>query len=223
MNRPKGRFPGAEDPLGLVQDELDGRSRSEAPPRPRRFRPGDARQAPARTHDDFPPCPAERSENTWRLVRLFVETGKAYGRTRVVSPWQLGEDLAFKINHDRAILEFVRDHRDLLEDLLSRMIRIYWKHYVTDRMSRTQILNEYLDDYWADLWDQAKTEYATDEIQRLEAAGQLKTIPRNLAGSLQNDAEYQAVLADLRTDERIRAQLSNSNHQLESDQPEPQS
>lgn len=206
------------DPLALSLDDLDDKPQHESKTR--------TQHRPA-SPPDFPPCPPERSENTWRLVRLFVETGKAYGRTRLVSPWQLGEDLAFKINHDRAVLEFIRDHADLVDDLLSRMIRIYWEHYVDDRMSRTAIVNQYLDDYWDDLWDQAKTEYATDEIKRLEAAGQLRSVPAPNWHSLANDADYQSALQDLRTEERLRAELSNQLNNLNPDEsngnPDPAS
>jgi hypothetical protein len=205
-----------EDPQGRALDDLDERPASAD-------RPSRSGRAPARPHEDFPPCPAERSENTWRLVRLFAETGKANGRLRVVSPWQLAEDLAFKINHDDTILAFIKDHPDLVEDILGRMIKLYWQHYVTDGMSRRAIVDQYLDDYWEDLWDQAKTQYATDEIQRLDAAGQLKVVPKVHRQSLMNDVGYQAALQDLRTEERLRAELSNRKHQLESGTDEPQS
>jgi len=205
-----------DDPQGRALDDLDERPSAEP-------RTGSGRTPARWTHEDFPPCPAERSEKTWRLVRLFVEIAKANGRVRVVSPWQLGEDLAFKINHDTAILAFIKDHPDLAEDILGRMVKIYFEHYVTDGMSRRAVVDQYLDDYWEDLFDQAKTQYATDEIQRLDAAGQLKTVPRTRRQSLMNDVGYQAALQDLRTDELLRAELSNRKHQLESGTGEPQS
>ena len=202
---PSRSYPGwqTDDPLGLVQDELDDRPPpSEAPPRSATPRPRRTAAPPP----DFPECPPERSERTWRLVRLFIETGEAYGRTRVISPWQLGKDLAVKINHDQAILSFIQANgQDLAEDILGRMIKIYWEHYVDDGMSRTAIVNQYLDDYWSDLFDQAKTDYATDEIQRLEAAGELKTIPAKHWHTLANDVDYQDSLQDLGVMDKLRS------------------
>lgn len=225
MARPKPFVRGSDDPQARALSDLDDKPRPEARPRARQS--GHTRPIPP----DFPECPAERSERTWRLVRLFVETGEAYGRVRVVSPWHLGKELAAKINADRDILDFIKEHgQDFTQDLLSRMIRIYWKHYVTDSMSRTQVLNEYLDDYWDDLWDQAKTEYATDCFQRLDAEGKLKTTPHLIyrddpgPGSLLNDAEYQAALQDIRTTAKLREQVAE--HQLasvETEDDEPQS
>jgi hypothetical protein len=207
---PSRTYPGwqADDPLGLVQDEFDDRPRPEAPPRPNRIRPGEHTQRPATPHIDFPACPPERTERTWRLVRLFVQTGEAYGRTRVVSPWLLGKELAAKINHDHDVLAFIAEYgQDLAEDILARMIRIYWRDYVDSGMSRTAIVNQFLDDYWSDLFDRAKTQYATDEFARLEAAGKLKTTPHRGFQSLMNDAEYQEALRDIAVDTKLQQQL----------------
>jgi hypothetical protein len=221
--RPPSRsYPGwqSDDPLGLVQDELEDRPRSEAlPPRPVRNRPGE-RPRPAVPPPGFPECPPERGERTWRLVRLFIETSEAYGRVRVVSPWRLGEELATKIKTDGPVSKFVAEYgADWAEDILARMIRIYWEHYVDDGMSRTAIVNQFLDDYWPDLFDQAKTQYATDEIQRLDAAGKLKTVPKTHWHSLAGDSDYQAALQDLRVMEKLRAEVD----QLETEEDEPQS
>jgi hypothetical protein len=219
--REKFRPPGSDDPLSLAQNELEDRPQPEE--RPRRSWRAPSQPKPQQ-HHDFPPCPPERTERTWRLVRLFIETGKAYGRTRVVSPWQLAEDLVTKIKHDQQIWAFIRQHgNDLTEDLLGRMIRIYWQHYVDEHMTRNAIVNQFIDDYWTDLWDQAKTQYATDEIQRLDAAGQLKTVPGNQYGSLANDTDYRNALQELRVEERLRSQLLDPNHQLESGNDQPQS
>ncbi len=223
MDRPRGRFPGSDDPLALVQEELEGKTRREAPPRPRGRLPGEPRPATPPVHPDFPACPPERTERTWRLVRLFVQTGEAVGRTRVVSPWLLGKELASKINHDHDILRFIDEHgQDLAEDILGRMIRIYWRDYVDTGMSRNVVVNHFLDDYWADLFDRAKTQYATDEFQRLEAAGQLKTTPHRGFRSLMNDTEYQEALRDIDVDAKLKHQLIDRlNPEEPTGNPEP--
>ena len=206
-----------DDPTSVVLDDLE----HPHPDRASRTAGSARRTAPP---PDFPECPPERSERTWRLVRLFVETGEAYGRTRVISPWQLGKDLAVKINHDRAILSFIwANGQDLAEDILGRMVKIYWQHYVDDGMSRTAIVNQYLDDYWEDLWDQAKTEYATDEIQRLDAAGQLKVMPKTHWHSLANDTDYQAALQDLAVMEKLQESSAAVVRPVESQGPDRQS
>jgi hypothetical protein len=166
--------------------------------------PRSSRQHRAAPPPDFPPCPPERGENNWRLVRLFIETGEANGRTRVISPWLLAKELAARISADPVVLKFISDQgAEMAEDILSRMIRLYWRFYVDSGMSRTAIVNQYLDDYWDDLFDQAKTEYTTDLIQADIAAGTLKVIPHREVRSLQNDAEYQAALENLRVEERL--------------------
>lgn len=218
--RPPSRsYPGwpSDDPLGLVQDELDERPRPEPNRPPRGRRPDEPR--PARTYDDFPPKPDNRSERTWRLVKLFIQTAGQHGRVRVVSPWQLAEDLVVKINNDPAIVAFMKAHgEDLVEELFGRMVRIYWDRYVDGGTSRSGIVNGFLDDSWTDLWDQAKTQHATDEIQRLDAAGKLKAVPAPHWHSLANDVDYQAALQDLRVNE-----LLVSKEQLESGSADRQS
>jgi hypothetical protein len=208
--REKFRLPGSDDPLALAQQGLEGDPQSEHPPRPRGRRPGEYRSAAA-PPPAFPECPADRTERTWRLVRQFIETGEACGRTRVVSPWLLGKELSAKINIDRQVLEFVADNgHEMSDDVLSRMIEIFWKHYVTSSMSRTQILNEFLDDYWSDLFDQAKMAYATDYFRRLHAEGKLHTTPHLIQRehpenySLGNDEEYQAALQRIRVAAKLR-------------------
>jgi hypothetical protein len=230
VERPRGRFPGSDDPLALVQQELEGRSQSEPAPRPRGRRPGEYRPAAA-PPPAFPECPPDRTERTWRLVRHFIETGEAYGRTRVVSPWLFGKELSAKINTDRQVLAFIAANgHEMSDDVLGRMIEIFWKHYVTSSMTRTQILNEFLDDYWADLFDQAKTAYATDYFQRLDAEGKLHTTPHLIQRehpenySLGNDEEYQAALQKIRVAAKLREQVAE--HQLatvESEDAEQQS
>lgn len=222
MNRPTGRFPGSDDPLALAQDALDDRPRPEAPARSRRSRPAERRQ-PTAPPPDFPECPPDRGERTWRLVRLFVETGEAYGRTRVVSPWLLGKELAAKINTDSGVRRFIAEYGGTwAEDILSRMIRIYWRDYVDSQTSRTMLVTQYLDDYWSDLFDQAKIQYATDEFQRLDAAGQLKTTPHKGYRSLLNDAEYQDALKEIDVEAKLRQQLVDPlNPEDTKSNPEP--
>lgn len=224
MNRPTGRYPGSDDPLALAQDALEDRPRAEPQSRSRRPRSGERRQAPG-PPPDFPECPPDRGQRTWRLVRLFVETGEAYGRTRVVSPWLLGKELAAKISTDRDVTRFLAEYGgDWTEDILSRMIRIYWRDYVDDATSRTMIVNQYLDDYWADLFDRAKIQYATDEFQRLAAAGQLKTKPHKGYRSLLNDDEYQTALREIDVEAKLRQQLVDPlNPEDTNDHPEPTS
>lgn len=229
MNRYRARFqpPGSDDPLALAQSELEDR-RQPSEPRPRSRRPGDPRPT---TPPAFPECPPDRTERTWRLVRLFIETGEAYGRTRVVSPWLLGKELSAKINTDRQVRKFIAANGHAIsDDVLGRMIEIFWRHYVTDSMTRTQVLNEFLDDYWTDLFDQAKTAYATDYFQRLDAEGKLHTTPHLIQRehpenySLGNDEEYQSALQSIRVAAKLREQVAE--HQLasvESEDDEPQS
>lgn len=218
--REKFRPPGSDDPLALAQQGLEGDPQPQAAPRPRGRRPGEYRPAAA-PPPAFPECPADRTERTWRLVRQFIETGEAYGRTRVVSPWMLGKELSAKINTDRKVLEFIAANgHEVSDDVLSRMIGIFWKHYVTDSMTRSQVLNEFLDDYWADLFDQAKTAYATDYFQRLDAEGKLHTTPHLIQRehpenySLGNDEEYQDALQRIRVAAKLREQVAE--HQLAS-------
>ena len=143
----------------------------------------------------------------------------------MVSPWLLGKELAAKLHTDSDVVKFIADYGpDWAEDILSRMIRIYWRDYVDSGMSRTQIVNQYLDDYWVDLFDRAKTQYATDEFQRLEAAGQLKTTSHKGFQSLMNDEEYQAALREIDVEAKLRQQLIDPlNPEVVNDDPEPAS
>lgn len=219
--REKFRPPGSDDPLALAQQGLESPPQPEPPPRPRGRRPGEYRPATPPAHPAFPDCPADRTERTWRLVRQFIEAGEAYGRTRVVSPWLFGKELSTKINTDRQVLAFIAANgHEMSDDVLGRMIEIFWKHYVTDKMTRTKILNEFLDDYWSDLFDQAKTAYATDYFQRLDAEGKLHTTPHLIQRehpenySLGNDEEFQAALQRIRVAAKLREQVVE--HQLAS-------
>lgn len=202
MARSRNFVRGSDDPQARALDDLADRSPSEAKPRS----PG--RRQPAAGPPDFPECPPDRGPRTWRLVRLFIETGEVYGRTRVISPWQLGKELTAKISSHPPVQHFIVEYGgDWAEDILGRMIRIYWRDYIDSGMRRTAVVNQFLDDYWDDLFDRAKTQYATDEFQRLEAAGQLKTSPHMGFRSLLNDGEYQEALRDIQVDAKLREQL----------------
>lgn len=222
MARSRNFVRGSDDPQARALDDLDDRP-TPGPPasRPRGRRSGESRAVPL----DFPECPPDRGERTWRLVRLFIETGETYGRTRVVSPWLLGKELAARLSTDNDVSAFIAEYgADWAEDILTRMIRIYWRDYVDSSTSRTMVVNQYLDDYWADLFDQAKTQYATDEFQRLEAAGMLKTKPHQGFQSLLNDPEYQAAMRDIKVEGQLREQLMNPlNPDGANDHPEPAS
>lgn len=215
MARSRGRFPapGSDDPLALVQDDLEGRSRpSGRPDRPRRSNPEPERRRSVPVLD-FPECPADRSERTWRLTRQFIEAGEATGMRRVVSPWVFARELAATIKASRPVLDFIAANgQDLAEDIFGRMIRLFWRDYVTHGIGRSMAVNLFLDDYWDDLFDQAKTQYTTDRIQEQIARGTLKVHPKRNYHSLLNDADYQATLADLRVHDKLESQLSQPLH-----------
>lgn len=207
MARPRSQFPvpGSEDPMARALDDLEDRPQAEARPR-RRTRSNEPRRPdPAR---DFPECPPERTERTWRVTRLFVETGEA-SQVRRISPWFFAKELAATINNSRIFLDFIRDHgEDLAEDMLGRMIRLFFRHYIDGRTSRSLAIDLFLDQYWDDLFDQAKTEYTTERIQQKTADGTLKVHPKQHYRSLLNDPDYQAAQQDIRVDAKLEEDLA---------------
>lgn len=204
MKRPRNQFPGSDDPMSIGLGELDDKPRREAAPRPSRIRPGQVQ--PAR--DGFPPCPAEFPDRTWRLTRQFVEAGDEFG-VRRISPWYFAKEFAGTIKHSPPVMEFIlANGQDLAEDIFGRMIRLFWKHYVDSGTSKTRVLDLFLEEYWLDLFDQAKTQYTTDLIQRDRAAGTLKVHPQQDVRSLLKDADYQTAQEEIRVQEWTKEDLA---------------
>lgn len=201
MTRSKGTWrPTDETPQSIALRDLDSdrsrRSTSRASSGQQQYRSSG-------------PPPAGCGERTWRLVRLFIETGESHQRYRVIYDQALGRMLASQIRTSPPVAKFLAAYGpDWTEDILARMIRIYWRDYVDPGSTNSQIIRGYIEDLWPDLWELARTQYATDEFQRLEAAGQLKTRPYRVPStSLQYDGEYLAATQEIRVQAALRREL----------------
>jgi hypothetical protein len=142
------------------------------------------------------------------LTRQFVEAGDEFG-VRRISPWYFAKELAATINASRPVLDFiVANGQDLAEDIFGRMIRLFWKHYIDHGTGKSKAVDLFLDQYWNDLFDQAKTQYTTDLIQHDIADGTLKVHPKQHQRSLLNDDEYQAAQQEIRIAARLKEDLA---------------
>jgi hypothetical protein len=87
---------------------------------------------------------------------------------------------------------------EVVEDLMRRMVEFFWRDYIDVSTTRSQAVNLFLDEYWEDLWDRAKTQVQVEHIKAAIAAGTLKTKPKVERRSLLNDPEYQAARREAR-------------------------
>jgi hypothetical protein len=91
---------------------------------------------------------------------------------------------------------------------------LFFRYYADRGVSKTRTIDLFLDQYWDDLFDQAKTQYATDRIQQEAAAGTLKVHPKQNYRSLLNDEEYQDAVRDIRVRAKLEADLAESDPEL---------
>lgn len=206
--------------MARALDDLEDRPQADARPRRRARSNEPYRPEPAR---DFPACPPERTERTWRVVRQFVEAGEEYG-VRRIGPWFFAKELVATINNSRIFMEFTKAYgEDLAEDMLGRMIQLFFRHYVDRGTSRNRTIDLFLDRYWDDLFDQAKTQYTTERIEQMATIGTLPIHERQAYRSLRNDLEYQAAQQEIRIRGKIEEDLAVVDTGLEVDEAEQQS
>lgn len=203
---PSQDYPGWEDPLKRAQSELDGRSRPTT--RPERNRPSG--RLPVATAE-FPACPDGTSDRTWKLTRQFIEDGEGAGHRRVVSPWYFARELSEAINASTVVLGFIESYgQDQAQEILSDTVSLYWKTWAESRMSRAQLINEFLD-HLSELFDRAATNAVARRLAAQVASGEVTPRPVQAYRSLLNDPDYQAKLADIQLEDRLNHQLANED------------
>lgn len=213
MTRKQPIVPRSEDPMSVGLDGLEGRSRPDRSGRTATSRRG--HEGPLPTSYGFPERPADIPERVWRLTEHWLACGEQAGMRRAASPWYFGKELTATIKASRPIHQLIADFGGaLVEDLIRRMVELFWQDYVDSGNTRSQVLNLFLDDYWETLLAHAKTQYTTELIQHDLVAGTLKVRSGQALRSLLQDEAYQAALQDLRTRAKLQAQSGDDSEQL---------